>query len=73
MRIMLQPLSGSQKDFEIDQALQRAFGILHEALIRTRGGGRFADSSGAIILARDSDAPLALAALKGAGIEASAN
>jgi hypothetical protein len=36
-----------------DRELRRAFTVLHNALIRTRGGGRFADSSATIILARE--------------------
>jgi len=47
--------------------------ILHNVFIRTRGGGRFADTSTAIILARETDALEALAALKQAGIRALAS
>ena len=57
-------------ELETDRELHRAFVVLHNALIRTRGGGRFADSSAAIILAYESDAPLALAALKEAVVRA---
>lgn len=58
---------------ETDQELHRAFDVLHDARIQTRGGGRFADSSAAIILAVETDAPDALAALKQAGIRALAS
>jgi hypothetical protein len=51
----------------------RAFNVLHNAFIQTRGGGRFADSSAAIVLARESDSPDALAALEQAGIRALAS
>ena len=69
MRITIQqPVHATE--FETDQKLRRAFDVLHKALIRTRGGGRFADSSAAIILARETDAPGALAVLEGAGIPA---
>jgi hypothetical protein len=68
MRITIQAEAGTEP--ETDRELHRAFDVLHKALIRTRGGGRFADSSAAIILARESDAPEALAALKLAGIPA---
>jgi hypothetical protein len=70
MRITIRSLDDDGSEFETDQELHRAFVVLHNALIRTRGGGRFADSSAAIILAHESDGPLALAALKEAGIRA---
>ena len=70
MRITIQAPSGAGTEFESGQELRRAFTVLHNALIGTRGGGRFADSSTAIILARESDAPGALAALTQAGIRA---
>ena len=70
MRITIQALDDDGSELETDRELHRAFVVLHNALIRTRGGGRFADSSAAIILARESDEPLALAALKEAGIRA---
>ena len=70
MRITIQPLDDAGTEFGADRELGRAFTVLHNALIGTRGGGRFADSSAAIILARETDAPEALAALKQAGIRA---
>ena len=70
MRIVIQPQDDAANELETDRELRRAFIVLHNALIRTRGGGRFADSSAAIILARETDAPQALAALKQAGIRA---
>jgi len=70
MRITIQPQDNAGTELETECELQRAFNVLHNALIRTRGGGRFADSSAAIILARETDAPEALAALKQAGIRA---
>jgi hypothetical protein len=73
MRITIQAASGAGTEFENDQELRRAFNVLHNALIGTRGGGRFADRSAAIILAHETDAPGALAALKQAGIRASAS
>ncbi len=73
MRITIQAPSGAGTEFESGQELRRAFNVLHNALIGTRGGGRFADSSTAIILARESDAPGALAALEQAGIRALAS
>jgi hypothetical protein len=71
MRITIQPQDDTATELGTDSELRRAFTVLHNALIRTRGGGRFADSSAAIILARETDAPQALAALKEAGIRAS--
>jgi hypothetical protein len=73
MRITIQTRGTAGTELETDRELQRAFGVLHDALIQTRGGGRFADSSAAIILARESDAPGALAALEQAGIRALAS
>ena len=73
MRITIQSSHDAGTELETDQELWRAFNVLHNALIRTRGGGRFADTSAAIILARETDAPGALAALKQAGIRALAS
>jgi hypothetical protein len=70
MRITIQPPDDADTELGTDRELRRAFGVLHNALIRTRGGGRFADSSAAIILASEADAPEALAALRQAGIRA---
>jgi len=70
MRITIQSRYDAGTELETEGELRRAFNVLHNALIRTRGGGRFADSSAAIILARETDAPEALAALKQAGIRA---
>lgn len=70
MRITIQPPDDASTELGTDRELRRAFNVLHNALIRTRGGGRFADSSAAIILARETDGPEALAALKHAGIRA---
>jgi hypothetical protein len=70
MRITIGPPGGAGTEVQVDNELRRAFGILRGAHIPTRGGGRFADSSVAIILSRETDAPHALAALKEAGIRA---
>jgi len=70
MRIMIQPQDDAATELGTARELQHAFTVLHNALIPIRGGGRFADSSAAIILARETDAPEALAALKLAGIRA---
>jgi hypothetical protein len=70
MRITIQTPSGGALQLEANRELQRAFAVLHHADIRTRGGGQFADSAMAIILARDADALKALAVLKLAGIRA---
>ena len=72
MRITIQPPGDTGTELETDQELRRAFIVLRDAL-RTRGGGRFADSSAAILLARETDAPGALAALERAGIRALAS
>jgi hypothetical protein len=73
VRITIQPRGNAVTEFGTDRELGRAFDVLHSALIQTRGGGRFADSSAAIILARDADMPEALAALNRAGIGALAS
>ena len=70
MRITIRAPSDAGTELETDQELTRAFQVLHNALIRTRGGGKFADSSAAIILSHETDAPGALAALRQAGIRA---
>jgi len=70
MRITIRAPSDPGTVVETDQELRRAFQVLRDAPIRTRGGGKFADSSAAIILSRETDAPGALAALKEAGIRA---
>ena len=70
MRITIRAPLDAGRELETEQELGRAFHVLHDALIRTRGGGRFADSSAAIILARETDVPEALAALNQAGIRA---
>jgi hypothetical protein len=67
MRITIQPQDDTGTELETARELRRAFNVLHDALIGTRGGGKFADSSAAIILAREIDGPEALAALKQAG------
>ena len=68
MMITIQPLANDT--LETGRELQRAFHVLHDALIQTRGGGRFAHTSAAIILARETDGPAALAELERAGIPA---
>jgi hypothetical protein len=73
MRITIQAPAGGGTELEADRELHRAFVVLHDVHIRTRGGGRFADSSSAIILALETDAPGALVALKQAGIRAVAS
>jgi hypothetical protein len=70
MRITIQSQDDAATELGTDRELRRAFTVLRNALIRTRGGGRFADSSAAIILARETDAAEALAALEQAGIRA---
>ena len=70
MRITIHAPDEGASQLETGGELQRAFVVLHRADIQTRGGGRFADSSIAIILAREVDALKALAALDLAGIRA---
>ncbi len=70
MRITIQAPSSRASELEADRELRKAFVVLHDASIDTRGGGRFADSAAAIILLREGDASEALAALEKAGIRA---
>jgi hypothetical protein len=73
MRISIHTPDDGASELDANRELQRAFMVLHNALIHTRGGGRFADDAAAIILATAADAPKALAALKLAGIRALAS
>jgi hypothetical protein len=73
MRITIEAPDTGGTQLDTTRELQRAFVVLHDALIHTRGGGQFADGAAAIILACDADALKALAALKLAGIRALAS
>jgi len=68
--IIIQSSKDASREFQVDQELQRAFTTLHAAFIKVRGGGRFMDGSGYIVLAREADGPAALAALAKGGINA---
>jgi hypothetical protein len=57
MRITIETSGTAGTELDTDRELHRAFNVLHNALIQTRGGGRFADGSAAIILASETDAP----------------
>ena len=56
MRITIQAPNEGGPQLEATRELQRAFVVPHHADIQTRGGRQFADSSIAIILAREADA-----------------
>jgi len=71
MKILLHPPRPDARTFEVDHQIQTALVALHHSLIRIHGAGRFGDDSAAIVLERDTDADLALAALNRAGIRAS--
>ncbi len=73
MKLLLQPPKSDSPSFEVDHQIQIAIAALHGYLIRIRGAGRFADGSAGILLARDSDAEIALAALRHVGIRAMAS
>jgi hypothetical protein len=73
MRITIQSSHDCCTELETDEELRRAFNILHNVLIRTRGGGRCFRRVSSNLLAREADAPEALAALKQAGIRALAS
>ena len=45
MRITIQTCGTAGTELETDRELHRAFNALHNALIQTRGGSRFADNS----------------------------
>jgi hypothetical protein len=72
MRILLQPPRPDAPSFEVDFEIQKALVALHTYSIRIRGAGRFGDGAAAIVLQRENDATQALAALRNAGIRASA-
>ena len=71
MRILLDPPRPDARTFEVDHQIQTALVALHHSLIRIRGAGRFGDESAAIVLERDRDTDIALAALSRVGIRAS--
>ena len=73
MRLLLQPPKPDSSNFEVDQQIHMAVSALHDYLIRIRGAGRFADGSTGILLAREMDAPIAVAALKRVGIQVAAS
>lgn len=70
MRITIRAQSDLCTELDTDRELRRAFQVLRDARIETRGGGKFADSSAAIILSQEADGPGALVALQQAGIRA---
>ncbi len=72
MQILLELPKPDAKTFEVDHQIQTALVALHRSLIRIRGAGRFGNGAAGIILERDADAEIAVAALKHAGIRASA-
>jgi hypothetical protein len=55
MRITIHAPGDGASQAKNDGEFQRAFVVLHRADIQSRGGGRFADSSIAIILTREAD------------------
>ena len=73
MKILLDPPKSDSPTFEVDHQIQHAIAALHGYLIRIRGAGRFADGTAAIILAREGDADIAVAALRHVGIHATAS
>jgi hypothetical protein len=68
MRILLDPPTQNAPSFEIDHQIAVALATLHHALVKIRGAGRFGSRSASILLERDRDADMALAALNRAGI-----
>jgi hypothetical protein len=69
--ILIASSGDPRREFEVEEELQRAFGVLHSAQIPVLGEGRFQDGSGYVVLARETDGPAALALLDMAGIAAS--
>jgi hypothetical protein len=70
MRILLDPPNPDAPSFEIDHQILIALVALHSSLVRIRGAGRFGAHSASILLERDGDADMALAALNSVGIHA---
>jgi hypothetical protein len=54
-RITIHTPDDGASELDANREFQRAFVVLHHALIHTRGGGRFADDAAAIILATEAD------------------
>jgi hypothetical protein len=71
MKILLDPPKPDSPTFEVDHQIAMALAALHESFIRIRGAGRFGDQTATIVLQRDGDAEVALAALNSVGIHAS--
>ena len=71
VRILVQTPRPDAPSFEVDFEIQKALIALHEYSIKIRGAGRFGDGYASIVLQRDTDAALAIEALKEAGIRAS--
>jgi len=70
MKILLDPPKPDSPTFEVDHQIAVALAALHNSLIRIRGAGRFGDQTAIIVLQREGDADLALAALGRVGIRA---
>ncbi len=73
MTLLLQPPKPDSPSFEVDHQIQTAIAALRGYLIRIRAAGRFGDGTACILLARDSDAEIAVAALEHIGIHAAAS
>ena len=72
MTILLDPPKPDAPSFEIDHQIAVALAALHDAFVKIRGAGRFGDKTATIVLQRDGDADMALAALNSVGIRATA-
>jgi hypothetical protein len=70
LRIVLRPPKPDAPSFEIDHLIVHALAALHRCLVKIRGAGRFGTRGAAILLQREDDSAVALAALREAGIDA---
>jgi hypothetical protein len=68
MTILLDPPKPDSPTFEVDHQIAVALAALHASLVKIRGAGRFGDQIATIVLQRDEDADVALAALSSVGI-----
>jgi hypothetical protein len=70
MKLLLQAPTPDSPTVEVDRQLHTAIVALRGYLIRVRAAGRFADGTAGILLEREGDAEIAVAALEHVGIHA---
>jgi hypothetical protein len=68
MTILLEPPKLDSPTFEIDHQIALALATLYHALVKIRGAGRFGGHAASIVLERETDTDVAVAALDKVGI-----